>query len=586
VGLLLLLCSLGVVAGVLALRRRPARVPSPAITPVTDSILLAAGSATDSWLTYGRDYSNQRYDPVAQINRATVAGLAPVWSYKPDRLFQSRNRNEATPLVVDGALIYTDPNDLVIALDAATGNELWQHSYKPGPAALCCGFVNRGVAVFGDKVFVGTSDARLLALDRRTGSTVWDRPIASPTDGYSVTMAPLAVSGKIVIGVSGGEFGVRGFLDAYDPTSGDRIWRFWTIPSPEEGGWWGRWSLTTPEGDSLPRDIAQERRDSARFADAWRHGGAPVWTNPAYDPERGTLYFGTGNPSSRDGTITPGDNLFATSLVALDVSTGRIKWYYQMVPHDIWGFDAAAPVVLFDARSGDSEVPAAAQAGKTGWVYLLDRRTGERLHRSDPFVPLEHPFPAPTLEGVRSSPGSRGGANWPPNAYSPRTRLLYVLGSYMPMLFVLDSSALVKNPRRAKQRMLTRFSHLPDDPYGLVSAIDVDSGKLVWQHRVEEHLTYGGALATGGDLVFFGEKSGHLTALDAKTGVTLWRYQVDGDVLGPPISFSVAGEQRVAVVTRHGVVTFGLPSRRRSRRLGPATPPGTAGERAAPAPGE
>jgi alcohol dehydrogenase (cytochrome c) len=236
---------------------------------------------------------------------------------------------------------------------------------------------------------------------------------AAPAEGYSFTMAPLAADGKIIVGVSGGEFGIRGFVDAYDPRTGKRLWRFWTIPSPEEGGWYGNWSRTTPDGETLPRDIGREKRDSARFVDAWRKGGGSVYSTPAYDPGLRLLYVATGNPSAVNGEIPPGDNLHTTSLLALDIATGALKWHYQMLPHNVWDFDAASPPVLFDVPAGDSTIPAVGHAGKTGWVYLLDRRTGRQIRRSDAFVPLENVFPTPSRQGTRSSPGTRGGANWP-----------------------------------------------------------------------------------------------------------------------------------------------------------------------------
>ena len=257
------------------------------------------------------------------------------------------------------------------------------------------------MALYGDKVYVGTLDAHLVALDRRTGKMVWDRKVenAEPKEGYSFTMAPLAAGGKIIIGTSGGEFGIRGFVDAYDPETGRRLWRFYTIPSPEEGGWWGRLPLTTPEGNPLPRDTAQERRDSAAYADTWKRGGGPVWTTPAYDPALGLIFFGIGNPSGVDGRIPPGDNLYTSSLAALDLASGKLRWYYQMVPHDEWDYDPASPPVLLDVPHGGATIPAVAQAGKTGWVYILDRRTGKLLRRSEPFVPQEHIFTAPDRGG-------------------------------------------------------------------------------------------------------------------------------------------------------------------------------------------
>jgi alcohol dehydrogenase (cytochrome c) len=346
-------------------------------------------------------------------------------------------------------------------------------------------------------------------------------------------------------------------VDAYDPRTGKRVWRFWTVPAPDEGGWYGRWTQTTPDGERLPRNIPQEKRDSARYAEAWRQGGAAVWSTPAFDPEQGLLIVGTGNPYPVEGVVAPGDNLYSTSLVAIDIATGSMKWYYQMVPHNIWDYDASSPPVLFDVRAGDSTIPAVGHAGKTGWVYILDRRTGKQIRRSDAFIPQENIFPTPTREGTPASPAVRGGSNWPPPAYSRLTGLLYVLGSYVPMLFKLDSAQ-----KEGEAYAHAIFHKLRDrETFGTFTAIDVNTGKIRWQKKTPRHLMYGGALATEGGLVFFGDAEGWLNALDANTGATLWRQQVDESYLGPPISFLVDGRQRIAVTTKRGVAVFGLPNR-------------------------
>jgi PQQ-dependent dehydrogenase (methanol/ethanol family) len=554
-----LLGLLVIVGLAFALRNRSPQAVAGDLRPVTEARLRSADSAGGGWISYGRDYGNRRYAPLARITRDNVTRLRAVWHYDPRG---SSGRIESTPLVADGMMIYTDRDNLVIALDARTGHRIWHYRPKLGPAALCCGLVNRGVALAGDKVYLATLDARLVALDRRTGTLRWEQPVARPDQGYSFTMAPLAAAGRIIVGASGGEFGIRGFVDAYDPETGARIWRFWTVPSPEEGGWWGRWRTETPHGERLPRDIAREKRDSARFADAWQRGGGPVYSTPAYDPELGLVLFGTGNPSTVNGTTPPGDNLYTTSLVALDAGTGALRWYYQMVPHNQWDYDAAGPAVLFDVTRGDSVIPAVAHAGKTGWVYVLDRRTGAPLYRSDPFIPLENIFPAATLRGVRTSPATRGGSNWPPPAYSPRTGLLYVLGSYIPMLFVIDSAAAKRQPGEETQAYAA-FRKIEDDGrFGTVTAIDGNSGRIRGQKKVKDNMMYGGALATAGDLVFFGETDGTLNAVDARTGETLWRQQVGASISAPPIAYELDGEQRLAVSTRDGITVFGLPPER------------------------
>jgi alcohol dehydrogenase (cytochrome c) len=566
---LVTIALLGIAAAALGMHLRSRNAPLPKLHPVTDSMLVGAKSAGD-WLTYGRDFSNQRFAPFTQINRETAHQLRPLWRQGARRLIKSYLRTESTPVVADGMLIYTDPGmrlaqpgNHVIAVNVRTGRAIWSWYRRPGATALCCGLVNRGVALYGDKVYVGTLDAHLIALDRRTGKVVWDKQVegADPAKGYSLTMAPLAAGGKILIGTSGGEFGIRGFLDAYDPGSGQRLWRFYTVPSPEEGGSWGHLSVTTPAGDRLPRDTAAERRDSIRYADAWKRGGGPVWTTPAYDPALGLIIFGIGNPSGIDGRIAPGDNLYTSSIAAVDLSTGKLRWHYQMVPHDEWDYDPASPPVLMDVPSNGDTVPVVAEAGKTGWVYILDRRSGKLLRRSQPFVPIQNVFARPTAEGVRTAPGTRGGSNWPSTAYSPNTGAMYVLGSYIPMIYKIDSAAMAAARTRqpgVAPPILARFSEFENDGrFGTFTAVDVATGRIRWQHRAHSPLMLGGALATAGGLVFFPEP-GFLNALDAETGKPVWRFEMEKGVIGPPITFMVDGKQRLAVTSPRGVTVFGL----------------------------
>ena len=543
------------VAGSLGCSGERANLPELPIVPVTDARLDSA--ATDAWLSYGRDRGNTRYVPLTEINHATVGSLRKLWQHKPGTLLRRHMRNESTPIVVDGMLIYTDINNLVMAVDVRTGKERWRYQPDLGPAALCCGTVNRGVAVYGDKVYLASLDARVIALDRRTGKVSWDVKAATTSEGYSFTMAPLAADGKIIVGASGGEFGARGFVDAYEPTTGKRLWRFWTVPAPADGGWYGRWSATTPDGEPLPRDIAGEKRDSAKYAEAWRKGGAGMYSTPAYDAERGLIIAATGNPSAVEGVVPPGDNLYSTSLVAIDVRTGKLRWYYQVLPHNLWDFDNANPPVLIDVPVGDSTLPLVGAAGKTGWLYLLDRRTGRQVRRSDAFIPLENIFPTPTPQGVRTSPGTRGGANWAPPAYSPRTGLFYVLGTYAPMMFTSDSAAGGRpGPTRFKG---ARFTALPDSvSYGTLSAIDVRTGAIRWQVRTPRNGLVGGVLATEGDLVFYSDIQGYLNALDAATGRILWRDRAGKSPLSPPISFQVNGHQHLAVCSWQGLAIYGL----------------------------
>ncbi len=370
-------------------------------------------------------------------------------------------------------------------------------------------------------------------------------------------MAPLAVAGKIVVGAGGGDFGARGFVDAYDAETGNRVWRFWTVPSPAEGGWWGRWTETTPHGESLHRNIQKEERDSARYAEAWRHGGAAVWTTPAYHPVSGLVIFTTGNPAPVDGVTPPGDNLYSTSVVAVDVATGRLRWYYQMVPHNIWDYDAANPPVLLDLQRGGETLPLVAHAGKTGWVYLLDRR-------ADP--PLRAVHPAGKHLPARDSRRDTHLARRPRRQQLgtlrvlPAHRAVLRSGQRRPHGLCHRFSGLGHTADNGELLAFARFEPAhPDSESGIVSAVDPATGRIRWQSRREDHLGSGGILVTAGGLVFFSEWDGHLTALDAESGKTLWRYRLDDGALGSPIAFEVDGEERIAVTSlARGLTEFGL----------------------------
>jgi PQQ-dependent dehydrogenase (methanol/ethanol family) len=524
---------------------------APLHTPVTDAMLLGAESDGSDWLTYGRDYSNRRYSPLDQIGTRNADELQLAWVHQIEA---PPGGQESSPVVVDGVLYYTGPFGLLMAVDARTGVELWRHQHNLRDVPTCCGPKNRGVAVYGDKVYMSTLDDHLLALDRATGKLIWDVSTADPELGYSMTSAPLAADGKIIVGIAGGEFPIRGHVDAYDALSGKRVWRFWTVPSPEDGGWWGKWSTTTPDGDALPRDIAREKQDSAKYADAWKHGGGGVWNTPSYDPKLGLIYFGVGNPApNTDASMRPGDNLYTSSIVAVDVRTGRLRWYYQQIPHDMWDYDAASATVLFDVTVNGERIPAVAQAGKIGWVYILDRRTGKRILRSEPFVPHENTFAAPTLEGVRIMPGMGGGNNNAPPSYSPQTGLMYVSGVVEPILFILAPQKLREGVKWEGGQ------HLPLAPAtGTLTAIDVNTGKIRWQTETQYRMLGTGTLATAGGLLFYGEQQGLFHAADARTGQILWTARTGGRVRAPPITWEVDGRQYVAIAAGEALFAYVL----------------------------
>jgi glucose dehydrogenase len=562
---------------------------------VDDARLLAAGAERANWLTYGRDYSNQRFSPLAQIDAGNVARLRPAW------VFQSgvSATFQATPIVVDGVIYLALPFNHVVALDAASGRELWRYTHKRRTEKMCCGPASRGVAVAYGKVFIGTVDARLIALDQKTGKPLWDVPLtedsAGETErteqlgaddplrksrvtgstGVGASMAPLVYRGKVIVGITGVGYGLHldsdrpgaplgavvgiagqsqraGFYAAFDAQTGRRLWQFDSTPAT---GWEGQFRTSTPDGAPLERDIAQEKAALAQHRDAWKRGGGSAWTTPAIDPQLGLIYLGIGNPSPQMDDVTrPGDNLYTVSLVALDVETGALRWHYQQVPHDMWGYDVASPPVLIDVEHLGASVPALAQASKTGWLYVLDRRDGSLLYKSEAFVPQSNLFKRPTAEGIVIAPGGGGGANWSPLSFDPRTGLVYVPALHMPMRYtVRDIPATADKPA-------LRYTSLEpvDGPrWGTLSAIDTRArGKIRWQVKTPDPLL-GGVLATAGNVVFSGEGNGHFSAFDARTGERLWQFNCGAGVNAPPVSYEIGGRQYV-VVAAGGNAIFGF----------------------------
>ena len=505
-----------------------------------DAALRSAMADPASWPSYGRDYSNRRWSPLDAVTPANVGRLTLAWRHHTGVV----NAFEASPVVVGGTMYVSTPLNHLVALDAATGRQRWEYVRPLGTTVHCCGPVNRGVAVYGGRVYMGTLDAGLVALDTADGHVLWETQVADNERAYSVNGPPVAAGGRVYVGISGAEYGIRGFVSAYDAATGRLIWRFYTIPSPEQGGWWGKWSETDPFGTPLNRDIAREKADSAKYADAWKTGGGSVWQAPAIDTALGLLIFGVGNASpDLDGSVRPGDNLYCNSIVALDLATGKLRWYFQELPHDAWDLDATSPVVLVDVRDASGRVvPAVAQAGKTGWVYVVDRATGRPIRRSDAFVPQENMFARPTKEGVRMLPGANGGSEWSAPAYSPETGYLYVLALHQPMFY------------KARPEPLTppafwlggAFIPTGEPEYGLLVAVDLNTGRVAWRQRTKDPLI-GGALATAGGLVFIGTRDEHFLAYDARSGQQLWSYTAAAGVNAPPVSYAVNGRQFIAV---------------------------------------
>ncbi len=516
-------------------------------TTVTPEMLLNAQQSGD-WLMYGGNYSNNRFSPLTLINTTNVKNLVPrmVFQTGTERL----GSFETTPIAVNGVLYVTTPaapNNEVIAYDLRTAKTLWRYTHKNGTSIPCCGPNNRGVAIGNGMVYVATLDAQLVALDQQTGKVRWTSQSGDASAGYSQTMAPLLIGDKVILGTSGAEYGIRGFVDAYNANTGARMWRWYTIPAPnaraDEGGingWFGRWVRTTPEGDNLNRDIAKEKADSAKYADAWMHGGGSMWMTPAYDDSSKTLYVGIGNPSpDLDGAIRPGDNLWTEGIVALDANTGRFKWGYQTVPHDVWDLDAVSPPVI--ALVGGRK--AIVHAGKTGWVYVLDAATGRLIRKSDAFVPQENMFALPTPEGTRMLPGANGGQEWSPITIHPELQYAYTVGLHQPMHYKTHYAPWEKG----RLWLGSAFVAIPgEEQWGNVSAVNLQTGKIAWQVKTDEEMI-GGATATAGGLVFTGEQNGWFKAYDARTGAVLWQFFCGAGVNAAPSVFQVDGEQFIAV---------------------------------------
>ena len=545
----------------------------PAASPhtnVTANLLLNAQQSGD-WLMYGHNYWNNRYSPLNQVNTTNVRNLVPrmVFQTGTERL----GSLETTPVVVNGIMYITSPaapNNVVVAVDLRTQKTLWRYEHKNAAVSTaCCGPNNRGVAIAGGNVYVATLDAQLVALDQATGKEKWVVQVGDPAEGYTETMAPLVIDDKIIIGTSGAEYGIRGFVRAYNAATGAQLWNWYTIPAPgapaNEGGingWFGRWSRTTPEGNDLHRNIQQEKADSAKYADAWMHGGGSMWMTPAYDAETKTLYVGIGNPSpDLDGSIRPGDNLWTEAIVALDATTGKFKWGYQTVPHDVWDLDAVSPPVI--AMVGGRK--AVVHAGKTGWVYVLDAATGRLIRKSDAFVPQENMFAQPTAEGTRMLPGANGGQEWSPITVNPELQYAYTVGLHQPMHYKTHYAPY----ERGRLWLGSAFVAIPGEAqWGTVSGVNLQTGKIAWQVKTDQPMI-GGATATAGGLVFTGEGNGWFKAYDARTGAVLWKFYCGAGVNAAPSVFQVDGEQFVAVAAGgnfqlgfplgDAVFVFGLP---------------------------
>jgi alcohol dehydrogenase (cytochrome c) len=516
--------------------------------------LLRSDSESQNWLTYSGSFRSQRYSLLTQITTENVRNLDPQW------VFQARSleKFEATPLVVDGVLYSVQPPNDLMALDAATGRTFWTYSYRPSvDARPCCGRVNRGVAILDETLFMGTIDGHLVAVDAKNGRPVWDVKLERPEAGYALTVAPLIVKDKVIVGTAGGEYGIRGFLAAYDAKTGKEAWRFYTIAGPGEPGreTWG--------------------------GDSWKTGGGSIWVTGSYDPDSNLTYWGIGNAGPDwNGDSRPGDNLYTSSVVALDADSGKLKWHYQFSPHDEFDYDAVQVPVLADIRWQGFPRKVMMWANRNGFFYVLDRTTGQFLS-GKPFVrvnwaegfdkdgrPNRVPGMVPTREGTLIYPGNQGGTNWYSPSYSPRTGLFYIPS------WVNYSSIYVKRPQdfvegrsfggggarnTVPQGLRTAFNNLrkEEEGYGAIRAVDPLTGERKWEFKMTD-FTDAGVLTTASDLLFSGGREGFFYALDARTGALLWKFTVGGQVQSGPMTYSVGGRQYVAVAAGNSIFAFAL----------------------------
>ena len=529
---------------------------------VSQAQLSAADKDGNNFLHSNANYANSRYYAAKQITTANVASLRPAFTFQTEVL----ESMETAPIVVDGTMYITTSYNHVYAIDPVTGKQKWHYKHKMGPVTTyCCGPNNRGVAISGGHVFMGTLDAKLVALDAKTGKLVWDTQIADPELGYSETMAPVAVNGRILIGTNGGEYGIRGFVKSFDAKDGKLQWTFYTIP---EKGHEGVWAVNDASGRNMHRDIAAEKEQLAKHGgDFYKTLGGGVWMTPAVDLESNTAFFVVGNPSpDLYGAERPGDNLYTDSIVAVDLNTGKYKWHYQYVAHDVWDVDAVSPVILTEAKGKDGKmVKVAIHGGKTGFVYVHDRATGELIRLSEPMVPIDGMWTLPTKDGAKMMLGANGGVEWSPMAINPETRMVYAANLLQPMTYHVEAS---KYPG-GKLWLGGAFKTIPSEKQsGRLSAVNLDTGKVAWKFDTDEPLI-GGVLATAGGLVFNGEANGLFRAFDAKNGKKLWEYQTGAGVNAPAVSYTVGGKQYIAVAAGgnnqidakrgNSVVVFALP---------------------------
>jgi len=514
-------------------------VTKEAPTPsVSQDQLSAAAQDDKNFLHTNGNYDQTRYYPGKQIDTSNVGKMHPAWIFQTE----VKESLETTPIVVDGVMYVTTSFNHVYALNAKTGEQYWHYKHKMGPVTTyCCGPNNRGVAIYKDKVYMGTLDSKLVALDAKTGSLIWQTDIAEPELGYSETMAPTAVDGKILIGTNGGEYGIRGFVRAYDAETGKMLWNFHTIPENSVGVW----ATHDATGKDMHRDIAAEKAALEKLGDPYKTLGGGVWQNPAVDLKTKRIYFVVGNPSpDLDGSIRPGDNLYTDSLVSVDLETGKYVCHFQYIAHDVWDLDSVSPPILVDVKDKDGNVvPGVIHGGKTGNVYVHKRDDCSLIRFSEAMVDQTGMWTLPTPEGAPMLPGANGGVEWSVMAVNPELGMTYAVNLHQPMTYHVESSPYPGG----KLWLGGAFKIIPgSDQFGNVTAVDYNTGKIAWQKKTPLPMM-GGALTTAGGLVFTGEGDGWFRAYDAKSGDVLWSFFAGAGVNAPPASYSVDGKQYIVV---------------------------------------
>lgn len=508
------------------------------VPPVTQEQLNAADKNANDFLLTNGNYAQTRFYLGKQINRDNVKTLHVAWIFQTD----VKESLETSPIVVDGVMFVTTSYSHVYALDAKTGQQLWHYAHKMGPITVyCCGPNNRGVQVLNDRVYLATLDSKLIALNAKTGEVIWTTNIADPELGYSETMAPTVVNDKVLIGTNGGEYGIRGFVRAYDAKTGKQLWNFHTIPENSVGVW----ATKDATGRDMHRDIQAEKDTLAKIGDPYAKLGGGVWQNPAVDLATNRIYFVVGNPSpDLDGSNRPGDNLYTNSLVSLDLETGKYVCHFQYIAHDVWDLDAVSPAVLVDVKDKDGKtIPGVIHAGKTGHIYVHDRKDCSLIRFSDAMVPQENMWVLPTKEGARMLPGANGGVEWSPIATDPGQELAYAINLHQPMTYHVETSPYPNG----KLWLGGAFKVIPTEQQsGNITAVNYNTGKIKWQVKTPEPMI-GGILATAGGLVFTGEGNGKFAAYDSSDGKELWSFRAGAGVNAPPSSYMIADKQYIVV---------------------------------------